>query len=144
MESEQFIENLLTVLPYWQYKLVKPIRQALKSEMGMEAYYTLQTLRQFGAMPLTELAQRLKITKQQASKVVDGLCMHQLVQRIPDKSDRRYIQIEITDKGAEALFRIFRQDSEFLEKLKNRLGPDDLDEFGAAIETLLRVLPKLD
>ncbi len=144
METNQFIENLLTVLPYWQYKFVKPLRQALKDEMGLESYYALQTLNQFGSMAMTELAQRLKITKQQASKMIDSLCTHELVRRIPDHMDRRYIYIEITPTGQAALYRIFSEDSHFYEKLEKRIGKKDMEDLSQAIETLLRVLPKLD
>lgn len=144
MDSKQFIENLLAVLPYWQYKLVKPLRQALKSEMGLESYYGLQTLRHFGPLTMTEFAQNLKITKQQATKTIDGLYREQLVQRLPDSTDRRYIRIEITDLGRETLYRIFNQDALFLDKLEDKIGRDDLEALKASIETLLRILPKLD
>lgn len=144
MNTEQFVENLLTVLPYWQYKLVKPLRQALKSEMGIESYYALQTLHQHGAMSMTELSQHLKIPKQQSTKMIDNLCRQNFVCRKPDPSDRRYIYIEITKEGIDSLYRIFRQDGMFLEKLESKIGEDDLTDLEQAIETLLRILPKLD
>lgn len=144
MDTEKFVENLLTVLPYWQYKLVKPFRHALKTEMGLEAYYALQTLRQYGPMSMTELSQHLKVPKQQATKMVDSLCRQNLVCRKADKTDRRYVYIEIMDEGVQALYRIFRHDGMFLDKLEEKIGKEELIEFEQAIETLLRVLPKLD
>lgn len=144
MNTEQFVENLLTVLPYWQYKLVKPFRNALKTEMGLEAYYALQTLRRSGPMSMTELSRQLKIPKQQATKMIDGLCRQQFVCRKAKDGDRRYVYIEITEEGIQSLFRIFRQDGMFLEKLEAQIGAQELQDLEQAIETLLRVLPKLD
>lgn len=144
MNSPQFIENLLAVLPYWQYKLVKPLRNALRSEMGLEPYYALQTLRQFGPLTMTELTQRLKITKQLATKIVENLFLGGLVERVHDESDRRYIRIKITEDGQEALYRVFRQDGMFLENLEEKIGSESFAELENAIEILLKILPKLD
>lgn len=144
MQSERFIENLFAVLPYWHYKIVKPFGALLKAQMGMEAYYCLQTLRQCGSMTMTELAGRLKITKQQATKTVEKLYEKNFVSRIYGERDRRFIHIKITEEGRRYLEGIFRQDENLVERLEEKIGKEDVKALGEAMETLLRVLPKVD
>lgn len=143
METGKFVENLLTVLPYWHYKIDRPFKQSLDGGMSLETYYCLQMLRWDGPMTMSELAGRLKITKQQATRTIDRLYACDFVKRLFDENDRRFIKIEITQKALDYIEQNIYQDTEFLKTLESRIGGAEIEELGGAIETLLRILPKL-
>lgn len=50
-------------------------------------------------MTMSELAENLKITKQQLTKLVNDLEEKQLVERLHDKTNRRLVNISITTEG---------------------------------------------
>lgn len=144
MKFEHFVEKLLRVLPHWHYVMDKSFKQSLKDKMSLESYYCLQTLRQCGAMTMSELARKLKISRQQATQTVDRLCDYDFIRRTYNSADRRSIQIEITKKAQDYIDQVYYQDMEFLERMKERLGEEDMEEFEKAVDILLRVLPKLE
>ena len=43
--SEQFVQNLLLVMPDWHSKLIKPFKDTLNREMSLETYYCLETVK---------------------------------------------------------------------------------------------------
>lgn len=146
MDLSHFTEKLMAVLPYWHYKIDRPFKQTQKENhaaMSLETYYCLQMLRCDGPMTMTELARRLRLTKQQATRTIDYLYQYGLVIRLPDPEDRRLVRIEITPQAVEYLHRHIQQNAVFLETLPDQLSPDELAEFDGAVSTLLRLLPKL-
>lgn len=144
MKSEQIMENLLAILPYWHCKIDRPFKQSLKEKMSLEAYYCLQTLRQDGPMAMTELAARLRMTKQQATKLVEKLHGPGMVRRVYGEEDRRFITIEITELANHYIEQDYYKNSVFLQQLEEKIGPEELEEFGVAITALLKILPKVD
>src|SRR5665213_1749001 len=68
------------------------------------------TLHQLGALrhlvkqgPLTmnELATRMEISPSSATQLVDRLVLHDLVDRVPDASDRRILRVAISASASE-------------------------------------------
>lgn len=146
MDLAHFTEKLMAVLPYWHYKLDRPFKQAQKENqapMSPETYYCLQMLRCDGPMTMTEMAHRLLLTKQQATRTIDHLYSHGLVVRLPDRDDRRVVRIEVTAQAVEYLRQHIRQNAGFLHLLPERLDAEELDELDRAVGTLLRLLPRL-
>lgn len=144
MAQENLMEILLAVLPYWHCAIDKPLKQSLKDKMSLESYYCLQTLRREGPMTMSQLAQRLKITKQQATKTVERLCAVEFIERLYDEQDRRVIRIRPTARALHYIEQDFYQNSQFLEALGQRLGPEGQADFQHALQILLAVLPKLE
>ena len=48
--SEQFVQNLLLVMPNWHSKLIKPFKDTLNREMSLETYYCLETVKMCGTI----------------------------------------------------------------------------------------------
>lgn len=147
VEFAEFVDHLMLALPYWHYKLDRPFKQAQKENqaaMTLETFYCLQMLRAEGPVTMGELAQRLRLTKQQATRTIDHLYAHGLVRRFQEDGDRRVIRIEITEQAREYLAGHLRQNTLFLKQARRRLTDEELQAFGEAVDTLLHVLPKLD
>jgi DNA-binding MarR family transcriptional regulator len=92
-----------------------------------------------GGLRLTELAERLGVTKQAALKVVDEMEAHGLVERTPAPGDRRAKLLRLTARG-EAVRRRALEASERMEaELREDLGDADVD---AARRVLLRFVER--
>ncbi|SQC01138.1 MarR family winged helix-turn-helix transcriptional regulator [Clostridium tetanomorphum] len=51
------------------------------------------------SLPISEIGKKLEISKPQMTVIIDKLIKQDLVERIPDKKDRRVININLTTKG---------------------------------------------
>jgi DNA-binding MarR family transcriptional regulator len=142
--SEEFVKNLLLVMPSWHSKLVRPFKETLHGEMSLETYYCLETLKIRGMVTMTELAQQLKVPKQQVTKLVDNLSKYQFVERVPNEVDRRVIWIRLTPKAAAYLDEYHLKNTAFIQGLEEQLTEEEMQELNQAAEILKEILPKLN
>lgn len=141
--SESFVQNLLLVLPNWHSRLVKPFKDTLNKEMSLETYYCLETLRVCGAVTMTELAQNLKVPKQQVTKLIDNLSEHDFVARVQDKNDRRAIRLRLTSRAIAYLSTYYQKNTAFIHSLEESLTEEELFQLNKSVEVLGELLPKL-
>ncbi|PNV60543.1 MarR family transcriptional regulator [Clostridium sp. chh4-2] len=139
-----FTEMMLKLLPYWYYKIEKPFKMSLKDKMSLETYYCLQILQQDGSMTMTDLAARLKISKQQATKIIDTLNQHHFIERKYNERDRRYIRICVSDSAIQYIEENIYKNTDFPLQLEEKIGKEDVKRLEDAMATLLEILPKLD
>ena len=142
--SELFVKNLLCVLPSWHTRLVRPFKEKLSSEMSLETYYCLETLKACGTATMTELAHQLKVPKQQVTKLVDKLAEHQFIERIGKEDDRRAVLIRLTPRAITYLDEYYLKNTAFIQALEGQLTENELEELNEAVMTLGRILPKLN
>ena len=142
--AEIFVRRLLQVMPDWHSRLVKPFKEKLNTEMSLETYYCLQVLLRKGPMTMTELTRHLNVSKQQATKLIEILCSHDFVRRLPTEHDRRCIVIEVTERAKDYMINTIYKDTSFADKLKQELGSDDMERLEQAVLTLSDVLSRLD
>lgn len=141
--SESFVKNLLLVMPLWHSKLVRPFKEMLNKEMSLETYYCLETLKMCGTATMTEIAQKLKVPKQQVTKLVEKLCDCGFVKREYSKEDRRAIWISLTPKAVSYLDEYYLKNTAFITVLEEQLTDEQLQELNRAAEVLGEILPKL-
>jgi DNA-binding MarR family transcriptional regulator len=107
---------------------------------GMRAPYgfVIRALHE-SPLTLTALAERLRVTKQAAIKVVDEMEARGFVERRPVEGDRRAKALALTERGA-AVRRAALAESERMEaELRAELGDPDVDAFR---RVLLRFLER--
>src|SRR5919198_3720901 len=92
-----------------------------------------------GGLRLTELAERLGVTKQAALKVVDEMEGHGLVARAAAPGDRRAKIIHLTDKGQSVRSRALAASEQMEAELRADLGDADVE---AARRVLLRFIER--
>lgn len=143
-KAEEFVKNLLFVMPGWHSRLVRPFKDMLDKEMSLETYYCLQTVRMSEMVRMTDLAQQLSIPKQQATKLVDKLSSHGFVERVFYEKDRRAIWIRLTPEAVRYLDEYYLKNAGFIQKLGNQLTREELEELNSAVETIGRILPRLE
>jgi DNA-binding MarR family transcriptional regulator len=113
------------------------LRLSSQSELSLSAASTLARLQRSGALRLTDLAERERITQPSMTALVNRLESQGLVRRNADPTDGRAVLVEVTDAGRVALAR----------RAEARVGTmaadlADLDE--ADLRTLVAALPAID
>lgn len=137
-------ENLLALLPAWNYNIAKPLKQFLDDGISLEMYYCIQTLRWHGEpMKMSELSEVTKTPKKQMTKVADRLVEQKLVERIYDPSDRRIVKLQLTERSISYIDQFLKQDGGYFNSILKQLAPEDIAKFQSAVKTLCEILAKI-
>ncbi|MEW6522107.1 MAG: MarR family transcriptional regulator [Bacillota bacterium] len=64
--------------------------------------YTLVEIARSGPLPMNELSTKMNLDTSTMTRIVDNLVRDGLVQRVKDKNDRRYVVVELTERGKES------------------------------------------
>ena len=138
-------QNIIHILPHWHYKIERSIKQKQKNKnISYETYFCLLILKKGGLVKMSEIARDLRLSKQQATQMIDKLYQHGMIDRQDDPQDRRSILIGINDKGRRFLIDNPLDTSPLQEQIQTHLTADEQAEFNQAIETLLRLFRKWD
>jgi DNA-binding MarR family transcriptional regulator len=84
----------------------------------------------------------LLISKPRMTVLVDKLTAEDLIEREPDKKDRRIIRIRLTEKG-KAFTETHRQNLKegVMDRFHN-LSDDEMEEFLSAMQTMQKIMAK--
>jgi DNA-binding MarR family transcriptional regulator len=86
---------------------------------------------------LGDLASRLTVSKQAASRLVDVMVRRNYCERISDPTDRRRTTLVLTDRGRSAAAEIRRAVARMNEALGERVDPDGVATTRATLATLV-------
>jgi DNA-binding MarR family transcriptional regulator len=90
-----------------------------------------------GGLHASDLADRLRVSRQAVAQAITGLERHRYVTRVPDPLDARARIIELTPRGRQAL-RVMRSNALDLEKRWEQiLGGQRLGELRETLQMLL-------
>ena len=99
----------------------------------------LATIEGHGPITPSELAERERVRRPTATRIVARLAEEGLVERTPDPDDGRSSLVSISSEGRSLLRRLRRRKNEYLARRLRRLGPEEL----AALERAAGVLAEL-
>ena len=136
-------ETIIKLLPLWQNKNARPFRQILDEGITYEMYNCMQFLLWFeDGIAMTELAKALQLPKQRLTKLINSLVENGFALRRSDANDRRVIKVLLTDKAKQYIERISSCDIESYKRNFKNMDMEEMEQFQAAVETLLRILSK--
>ncbi len=78
------------------------------------------------------------------TSLIDKLVENGLAERLPDKNDRRVINIALTDKGKELLKDWRKYSNTEIKMNLSTLSNEDLEKFYESIENIRDILLKMD
>lgn len=93
---------------------------------------------------MSDLADCLRITKQQLTKLVNDLEDKQLVRRIHDTANRRKVYISITPEGSQLLNALYQAMSKTTLTALSSYTEDEIQELDQALVTVTRLLAKFN
>lgn len=143
--SEQLREKAIdrfweTVPPLWN-TVRSHIRTTAtaKFDITVEQFHVLRYVRR-GPNSMSELAVAKNISRPAISQAVDVLVKKGLLTRVPSSTDRRVIELALTDAGNALLDTVFRENREWMKERMNTLNAEELATIGKAMEALKKIL----
>ena len=143
--SEQILEKAIdrfweTVPPLWNM-VRSHIRTTAtaKFDITVEQFHVLRYVRR-GPNSMSELAVAKNISRPAISQAVDVLVKKGLLTRLPSSTDRRVIELALTDAGNALLDTVFQENREWMKERMSRLTADELATIGRAMEALKKIL----
>ena len=134
-------KELLALMPFYH----KHIMKTGYGISGMQAaqYRVLGVLMKAGSLPVSEIGRRLYISKPYMTALIDTLIEEGFVKRQPDLTDRRVINITITEQGKKYLKQSVTLFKNELKVLLSNLDDTDLTELCTSLESLKAILAKI-
>ena len=143
--SEQLREKAIdrfweTVPPLWN-TVRSHIRTTAtaKFDITVEQFHVLRYVRR-GPNSMSELAVAKNISRPAISQAVDVLVKKGLLTRVRSSTDRRVIELALTDAGNALLDTVFRENREWMKERMNGLNAEELATIGKAMEALKKIL----
>jgi MarR family transcriptional regulator, organic hydroperoxide resistance regulator len=141
---EELVENLYVILPLIKKKLVKQDLYEEEIELNPPHFHILFALEEGGMLTVTELGKALNISKTNVTPLVQKLIDKELVNRIYDEVDRRYIRIDLTAAGKEFLSKHKNLVIKNLKTKITKFNEEDLEKLSSSLQNLKELLEKLD
>ena len=104
----------------------------------------LGILSQMGSLPISELARYLRITKSQATSLVDGLVSGGNAERKASKKDRRIIEVSISDAGRTLVLGALTEIHAGIAVDLAKLDEGEIEELRASLQALIALLHKIE
>lgn len=94
---DSVIENLISIYPLLSKSFTRSIRS--KTNLNPGSLFILGILDRNGILSMSEIGCKLSMPKPHVTAQVDKLIAENMVERLFDPSDRRIVNIKLTEKG---------------------------------------------
>lgn len=143
--TEKNVEETAARLRLAITRTARRLRQdALAREAGGELTPSqgsaLAVIECHGPLTPSELAERERIKRPTATRIIAALQRMGLVTRTPDPADRRSALIDVTREGRDLVGRLRTRKTAYLARRLRAAGPDDLEALERAAAILERLL----
>ncbi len=138
---EQAIDRFWeTVPPLWNF-VRSHIRDTATGtfDITVEQFHVLRYVRR-GNGSISELATAKNISRPAISQAVDVLVKKGLLTRIHSTTDRRYVELELTDEGNALLDTVFKETRGWMKEQMGTLSVDELDTIAKAMDIMKKML----
>lgn len=92
---------------------------------------------------ISVLCEKTEMSKPAASQMLNSLEDKGLVERIVTKSDRRVVYVTLTEEGKKVLDQAALHMTNLVEKVVERLGPEDTKELTRLFDKLYTIIDEL-
>lgn len=140
-ELNTIIDNILSIKLIFFKALVNT--KGLKTLISPAIYYLMISLEKHGKLSMSNIGREIYTPKPNVTTIIDKLITKKLVERIPDATDRRIINIKLTKKGLKTRKEI---DAMFKEQTKRRLASlseHDILELSSSLSKVRNILSKI-
>jgi DNA-binding MarR family transcriptional regulator len=134
---DQFWE---TVPPTWNFVRGK-VRATATEQFGitLEQFHILRHVRK-GRQSVSELADAKQISRPAISQAVEALVAMGHISRRQSVTDRRWVELELTDSGNQLLTAIFQENRIWMQSKLAAYSADDLNDMLRGMELLNKAL----
>jgi DNA-binding MarR family transcriptional regulator len=123
-------------------RTARRLRQEAGTDLSPSQLAALATIERHGPLAPSELAERERIRRPTATRVLSRLVEAGLVERIPDPADGRSAIVSVSSEGRALLRRLRRRKTAYLATRIRDLPPQDLSALARATEVLESILAR--
>ncbi len=131
-------ENLLAIHPLLYKSISKPIKN--KSSITPGSMFVMGILKRNGMLSMSEIGNCLSMPKPHVTVIVDRLIEEAYVVRQNDPSDRRVVNILLTEKGLVEFEELKEALSINLKSKLNLLSEEEQEELSKASQKMKEIL----
>ena len=129
-----------TIPPVWNFVRTHIRGTATgKFDITVEQFHVLRFVRR-GPNSMSELATAKNISRPAISQAVDVLVKKGLLTRIPSTTDRRVVELALTEEGNALLDTVFKENREWMKERMSTLSTEELETIGKAMTALKKIL----
>ena len=139
----KMVDDLYLFFPLFRKKLFKHKKSLNQKKMPHSYYHILKVLMIRGELPMSEIGRRVYISKSNMTSIIDKLVENGLAERLPDKNDRRVINITITPNGKDLLMNWRKHYNNDIKMNLSTLSDEDIKKFYESIENMKEILLKM-
>jgi DNA-binding MarR family transcriptional regulator len=140
---DSIVDNMLLFFPLYYRTLLRTATAKSKANPVNMELRSLFILIEVGSMPSSEMGRRLGISKPNVTPLVDKLIEKSYVIRVPDRLDRRVINIGLTDKGRRFAVAKRRALARTIKTNLSTLKPGDVQTLHSAVEKIRNIISKV-
>jgi MarR family transcriptional regulator, 2-MHQ and catechol-resistance regulon repressor len=137
-------DDLYLLFPLIRRKLFIHKKSFKHIKMPHSYFHILKVLKKRGELPISELGRKVCISKSNMTSLIDKLVKNGLAERIPDKNDRRVINIALTDKGNDMVNHWRHYSNNDIKMKLSSLSEEDLELFYESVNNIKNILNKID
>lgn len=129
MKTQEDTLKALTVLLKASGTVEKTIKQdILTYGLNPTEFSVMELLYNKGKQPIQLIGKKILIASSSITYVIDRLEEKELVERVPDKKDRRVTLVELNENGQEKMAEIFPKHSESIFELYEDFSEEEVQE----------------
>jgi DNA-binding MarR family transcriptional regulator len=141
---ENVTQDLLTLLGYIRDTFFRPAEQITRSRISHAQFHAISILAQKGSLSMSELANEMKISKQQLTPLICKLIDSNMVVRKPEELDRRIVRIEITEPGRDTLEEVKAEIKQAIKEKLSTLQSSDLKDLEYLLTRTKEILQSIN
>ena len=129
-----------TIPPLWNF-----VRSHIRAtatgnfDITVEQFHVLRYVRR-GSGSMSELATAKNISRPAISQAVDVLVKKGLLTRVHSTTDRRYVELALTDEGNALLDAVFKETRGWMKERMGNLSADELETIVKALVSLKKMM----
>ena len=139
----QMVDDIYLFFPLFRKKLFKHKKKLNQNRMPHSYYHILKVLKKRGELPMSEIGRMVYISKSNMTSLIDKLVENKLAERLPDKNDRRVINIALTEEGNELLNEWKKHSNNEIKMNLSTLSDEDLKRFSESVKNIKEILNKI-
>jgi DNA-binding MarR family transcriptional regulator len=141
---DAIIEDLFQIFPLVMKKFQRSEPDRASKGVSRQDLAIMGMISQSGTLPISEIGKRLLISKPQMTYIIDRLINLGIVDRMPDKTDRRITNIKLTRKGKSRLERNKNLIRDTIREKLASLSRAELKMFSDSLTAIKEISEKLE
>ncbi len=137
-------DTLFSIIPLFKKKLFRLDKCDETHDLSPSHFQILFFLNDHGKVPISEVGKGLNISKPNMTPLIKKLINKELVEKVRDKQDKRYVNVGITDKGKRFISDHKKYIVKNLKKKLSKLSDNDLKKLSTSLNELKEIISKLD